>query len=419
MRAEKIDSRARACSRPNHLGGEIAQRVVEVAPLADIVEQVLPVVGTSTATRITAIGAVAAGPTAGRLAGPPRRALVAEVADQKFNEIINERARFLLAGVGQLLTLGLAGFAAVPAIQPLAIGVNASDDDLLTMAEKFDLLALAPVQRNEVDDDLVERLVSAERDGALGRQADAHQDRSGIFVTVVHQVLAGTHCLLIQNVEIERRNVAREHAGIDRVGPRLRPHNDHVVRNGDDVGPAGKPLALVVLAVDRRLFAVERNRTVTRGDERAAQRGRFFDGYGFRRRRGLGVILGGISRFGFRDCFLEILLAFGLGLAVKLALGLLDRAQVRGIVSRRTIAVTLRARRLQSFGFAKGAALAATGTVKAVSVDFDETCDRLFALGAIAFELAVGRVGDEAHAALAEKFVDRRQIHDCLLRSRT
>src|SRR5262249_13898482 len=71
---------------------------------------------------------------------------------------------------------------------------------------------------------------------------------------------------------------AREHAGIDGVGPRALPHGDLLVRYRGEILPAGETLMRVVLAVGRRHLAVERDGTVAGGNERAAQGGGVGDG---------------------------------------------------------------------------------------------------------------------------------------------
>jgi hypothetical protein len=69
---------------------------------------------------------------------------------------------------------------------------------------------------------------------------------------------------LAENVDVERRHEATQTAGIDRVRPDFRPQVDLL---GGDVAerlPPLQPFRFVVLAVDRRFLAVERNRTIAR-----------------------------------------------------------------------------------------------------------------------------------------------------------
>jgi len=68
-----------------------------------------------------------------------------------------------------------------PAIRLPCVGVNAIDDDLLAVAENFDFLAGLPARRDELAGDLLEWLVGAEWDRALGRQTEARHDVAMLF----------------------------------------------------------------------------------------------------------------------------------------------------------------------------------------------------------------------------------------------
>src|SRR5262245_20258125 len=96
--------------------------------------------------------------------------------------------------------------------------------------------------------------------------------------------------LFIENVGIERRRGLGEDAGIDCVRPGFRPHLDHRERDGLELLPVLHTLALVVLAVDRRFFAVERERDVAAREEREAQSGGLLN----RRARRLGLWLSNV-----------------------------------------------------------------------------------------------------------------------------
>ena len=140
--------------------------------------------------------------------------------------------------------------------------MDAGDDDLLAVGQEFDLLPLAAVGGDQVDDDLFERFFGAERDGAFRRLADTRQDMAALLVVLAHMVDQRPDRILTENVEIERRHEATQTAGIDRVRPNLRPQID--LLGGDVVQflPPLQPFLFVVLAVDRRFLAVERNRTI-------------------------------------------------------------------------------------------------------------------------------------------------------------
>src|SRR5262249_43750444 len=99
----------------------------------------------------------------------------------------------------------------MPAIRPLGVGMNASNDDLLTIAQELDLLRLRigrGIGRDQVDRDFCERLVGAERYGALRRLANTYQNVTGFLAVLARQVFARLHRRLTANVEVERRNVA-------------------------------------------------------------------------------------------------------------------------------------------------------------------------------------------------------------------
>src|SRR5262249_654653 len=118
----------------------------------------------------------------------------------------------------------------------------------------------------------------------------------------------------------------------------------------------------------------------------------------------------------FEKPFLEILFGFGLRLGVELAPRFLEFAPFVVIVSRRTVAASLRARRPQSVGPAK-AAVAAPAEALAILIEFGALGVLLLALRAIGCEFV--RAVNEAEAVLVEQVVDRRQTHGCLPGSRT
>jgi hypothetical protein len=75
------------------------------------------------------------------------------------------------------------------------------------------------------------------------------------------------HRILAEDVEVERRHGATQTSGIDRVRPGRRPQIDLFGRDLAEFFPPLQSFAFVVLAVDRRLFAVERNRTIASSAE--------------------------------------------------------------------------------------------------------------------------------------------------------
>ena len=77
---------------------------------------------------------------------------------------------------------------------------------------------------------------------------------------------------LVQNIEIEHRHMPGQNASVIGVGPCQRPHFDLFAGDLLQVLPAVQPLAFIVLAVDRRGLAVERDRGVAGGAQLVAQR---------------------------------------------------------------------------------------------------------------------------------------------------
>src|SRR6516164_3319955 len=131
---------------------------------ANVIEQILPV-----------LGACGFGLSVG-LSGlrALRRAGVAEIAGEDFNDVGNERAGLLFPDVGQILELDLPRLAAVPAIKLFGLGMGAEACELLPVAQKLDLFGLS-VGRHDVGEDLRERLYRTKQYRPLRRLADSHQ----------------------------------------------------------------------------------------------------------------------------------------------------------------------------------------------------------------------------------------------------
>jgi hypothetical protein len=164
----------------------------------------LPVVGSAFDDGATPAAAVALTALARALSCPP----VAEFAHEKIDDLFDEALRLLPSDVGKLLELNLPRLATMPTIWLFGIGVNAVDDDLLSIAQKLDLLGGA-ARRDEVDDDLCKGLLGAERDRALRCSANAHQDVAALFVELPHVVLDGACRLFAQEVGVERGHAPR------------------------------------------------------------------------------------------------------------------------------------------------------------------------------------------------------------------
>src|SRR5262249_32771736 len=153
----------------NELGGKIAQVLVQGVAVADVVEQILPVGSTDAAISLAG-SAVALTPCFRTLWGPR----VVKIANEQLDHVVNELARFRGGNAGQLFELDLSRLTTMPAIGLFGVGMDTRDDELLTVAQEFDLLWLRVslyVRSDEIDRDLVERLFGSKKDSAFGRQA--------------------------------------------------------------------------------------------------------------------------------------------------------------------------------------------------------------------------------------------------------
>ena len=123
----------------------------------------------------------------------------------------------------QILALQLRpGLTTVPAIRFVRIGMNAVDDDLLTVAQNFNFMHLA-IRVSELRRYLFEWRISPERNGALRRQADAH---GAVLDLAIEQRLDLFGHFLDRDVDIDKRRIAAKHAGVQMVGAGDRPRID-------------------------------------------------------------------------------------------------------------------------------------------------------------------------------------------------
>src|SRR5262249_50912327 len=172
-----------------------------------------------------------------------------KIANEQLDHVVNELARFRGGNAGQLFELDLSRLTTMPAIGLFGVGMDTRDDELLTVAQEFDLLWLRVslyVRSDEIDRDLVERLFGSKKDSAFWRQANTHQNIAAVLVTPANERLGCFRGLFIENVEIERRHQPGEGAGIDRVWPDLRPHVDHLGRDFGELLPISESAVSVV-----------------------------------------------------------------------------------------------------------------------------------------------------------------------------
>src|SRR5262245_37205336 len=104
--------------------------------------------------------------------------------------------------------------------------MSAADDYLLAVTEEFDFLPLASVWCDQVDNDLLERLLGAEWDCEFRRLAGAGEHIPGVFVAVAYKRRSVTCRGRVENVGVECWHQPGERAGVGGIRPRLAPHVD-------------------------------------------------------------------------------------------------------------------------------------------------------------------------------------------------
>jgi hypothetical protein len=133
--------------------------------------------------------------------------------------------------------------------------VYAVDDDLLSVAEEFDLFILGVgccIGRYQHDRDFFERLIGSERDCPLWRQSDSHQKETEFLKSLACQALGGDGGWFDEDVDVEARNGRAEDARINRVGKHARPKFNLLL-----VG-----LGLFLPSLDDRNFAAAGDRDI-------------------------------------------------------------------------------------------------------------------------------------------------------------
>src|SRR5262249_1363573 len=118
------------------------------------------------------------------------------------------------------------------------VGMDASGDDLLAVAHKFDFLSGVTVGGDQIDGDLRKRGSGAKRDRALGRLTDAGEDTAALLEPLAYQVLECNGGRLVENIDVERRCVPSQNAGIGRAREISAPRFEHRARYVFDLLPA-------------------------------------------------------------------------------------------------------------------------------------------------------------------------------------
>src|SRR5262245_16190474 len=138
-----------------------------------------------------------------------------------------------------------------PAVRLLSRFVDSFGNELLAVAQHLDLVDHV-VWRLERGGNLLERRHAPEWDQPLGRQADTFEDRGAVLDHVDQSLLDLIRHVLVADIDIEARSVARADAGTERAGTCVCPRGDGVF------GPDG--YMHVLPAVERRPLAARQDR---------------------------------------------------------------------------------------------------------------------------------------------------------------
>ena len=183
---------------------------------------------------------------------PLLRALIAVLGDQELGGVVDQLLRFVGADVRQFVAGNVEQALAEPSVGFADVGMNAVYDDLLTVAEEFQLLRRVAVRRDQRHRDLGERFLRAKRYGALRWRANSGQDIAAVLEALAHQRLDSGRRIGVENVNVQARREATENPGVDRVRPRGAPQ----------INFSGVGFEFLLPAFRRRCFAVERQRRV-------------------------------------------------------------------------------------------------------------------------------------------------------------
>ena len=92
-------------------------------------------------------------------------------------------------------------------------------DDLLAIAQKFDLLRAGAVGHGEDRGQFLERVFRPKRDRPLRRAADARQDRAEPVEAFTDKILGRNRRRLLEQIEIEGRRKSGEDSGVAGIRP--------------------------------------------------------------------------------------------------------------------------------------------------------------------------------------------------------
>src|SRR5262249_22360909 len=114
--------------------------------------------------------------------------------------------------VGQIQIRNLSRLAAMPSVSLAGVLMHTESDKLLVLGKHFNFLTFVAVRRDQADADVFERLVGAKYNRALRRLTKAHEKMSLLFKPLAGECLARFSCILIENVEVQRRHQSRQQA---------------------------------------------------------------------------------------------------------------------------------------------------------------------------------------------------------------
>jgi hypothetical protein len=121
--------------------------------------------------------------------------------------VIDQGAGFGFDDVGKLLAADIARGGAMPPIRLASIRVDSCDDDLLPVAQEFQLLTRIAVWRDQGDGDLLEGRIGGEWDSAFRGSAEAHRNVAPFVKTVAEEFFYSGGGERVENIDIDGRGV--------------------------------------------------------------------------------------------------------------------------------------------------------------------------------------------------------------------
>ena len=154
----------------------------------------------------------------------------------------------MLVDIGQFIAPNPPWLAAEPTIGLPGFGVDAVDDDLLAVAQEFEFFRALPLGAVRLTVILRNGVIVRNKIARFGGLADAHQEPAALLETLAREFLDRDGGVLVEDVEIERRRVAAEHAGVAACGPGLahmRFAGRYIVSSPTDESAASVVLAIL------------------------------------------------------------------------------------------------------------------------------------------------------------------------------